>query len=239
LSGVGGPAKAPFNSAASWVFASDLMGPLIMLPPNVQFTRGKDRLFQPFMRSIHIMDAMSIAMSVMSGQGVSPDENSLLGITCNQFQLAIYIPAIRPTRALVKGVRVETVGVSFGPKPVKPDDVKSINTEEVGLSLVDPIFVDFYEKHRKWIAAKYSGETQNWPPIFNFARMLRNFISHHEGRVHFDNPNASPVSWHQLSYAPRDEGRQVVGGDLYMGDILFLMYEMGAALDLAGCPLNP
>ena len=81
------------------------------------------------------------------------------------------------------------------------------------------------------LIAKYGEKTRPWPPIFQFIRAIRNFISHSSGKVHFDYKNDPAVSWHHLRYSVKDEGRQVIGGDIDIAELIILLVEFGDALD--------
>jgi hypothetical protein len=73
------------------------------------------------------------------------------------------------------------------------------------------------------IAAQYT-DVRNWSPILNFARVVRNSAAH--GKVKFENPNAQAVSWRNLTYSPQDNGRQLIGADMRLGDVLGLSFEV-------------
>jgi hypothetical protein len=126
------------------------------------------------------------------------------------------------------------------PKPVPPGKTQT-TVQGYGhyvLGAVTPVYVDFWEKHRRWIRATCGAESYKWPPLFEFARMVRNFISHHAGHVHFDNPNAPSVTWHHLRYSPADEGKLVIGTEIQLAELIILLFELGDELDKLSCPLN-
>jgi hypothetical protein len=106
-------------------------------------------------------------------------------------------------------------------------------------NLLTPYFVDFWEKYRPWIAGNQPRSPEQWTPPLNFARMMRNWISHHRGRVNFPNPNDSGVTWEHISYYPSDKDKQAFGGDLVLGDLLLLIFEVAEALSALSCPLDP
>lgn len=145
---------------------------------------------------------------------------------------------------MVDGHPMTEIAFEFG--PVVPEAVRPgmayttvRNMGHFVLHAISTIYVDFYEKHRTWIQTQYSRDAENWPPLFNFARMMRNFISHHAGHVGFTSPKSPSVAWHHLSYSPADTGKLVLGTDVNIGDLLMLFFEIGDELDYLGCPLNP
>ncbi len=90
-------------------------------------------------------------------------------------------------------------------------------------------FVQYFEANRSLAVQKYTTNTQAWPPIWNFGRVVRNALSH-GGMVDFRNPNAAPVSWRSLSYGPAQNGRQLLYQDITSVELILLMEEMDAPL---------
>lgn len=82
----------------------------------------------------------------------------------------------------------------------------------------------FFEGHRNAIDGKF-GNIATWPPVWNFARVVRNAMSH-GGVINIQNPNAAPVHWNGLTYAPADNGRRILHTDLWPGDLMDLLIEM-------------
>lgn len=204
---------------------------------------GKDRLFDPMHRVLIIIDGIGIALTALiTGRLVEAGKYAVIG--CRQFPIEIKAPVLTPTQALACGSPMTEIGFFFGPKEatVLPPGQTQTNIKGYGhptLVAVTPIYVDFFEKHKGWLRATLGGDPNTWPPLFNFARAVRNFISHHAGHVHFDNPNAPSVTWHHLTYMPADEGKQVIGSDIDLGDLIVLLFELSDELDRLGCPLNP
>lgn len=97
--------------------------------------------------------------------------------------------------------------------------------------------VQFYEDFVPWLKLKLGNDHTKFPPVWRFARVVRNAASH--GQVHIKDQSFVPVSWANLTYGPAQDGRQVLGSDLWLGDIFLLMLEMDDALNLLGCPIEP
>lgn len=87
------------------------------------------------------------------------------------------------------------------------------------------MFVNYFERHRPEIERIYGNDTNNWPNEWDFARVVRNSVSHN-GCVNFRNLSASPVSWRGLTYSPSENGRKVLFDDLWFGDLIYLMMDM-------------
>jgi hypothetical protein len=197
------------------------------------------RLFEPLLTFIVTFDALGIATdSIKRGTlDLTPGNNA---IEAHQFGLWIKFTALHPTQAMTKNIRPNGFELIFspleGPKGTQLGEVM-FGYMTMTMAIATAIYVEFYERHARWIRQKYGGDTKNWPPLFNFARTIRNFIVHHGGKVHFDNPNAATVQWHHLTYSTSDAGNQAVGhGYISIGDMLVLLIEFGDALDSAGCP---
>jgi hypothetical protein len=193
-----------------------------------------------------IADAMGLAvMAVLTGKlDLDPAKNHATA-TSNQFGLMVRFPLLSPTQAIVQGAPLDEIAFAFTPGidlPDLPPDKARTTIGSFGnhvLDAVTPVFVDFFERHRPWARTKCGGDAYAWPTILNFARVVRNAISHHDGHVHFENPNADPVQWRHLVYSPADNGKQIVGTDIQLGELIILMFEISAELDRLGCPLNP
>jgi hypothetical protein len=220
-----------------------------MQPQLRKLERGKSRLFDPMHKIVLVMDSVGIASMFALLNRVDPIEETPRNATrveCVQFpMLVVRVPILTLLRTTVQGAPVSDFIIGFvdkKPPPPLPLGRAQSTIERHGalaLQLMTPIYVDFFEKHRSWIKNKFGGDAYAWPSIFNFARALRNFVSHHSGQVHFENPNAGPVSWHHLSYSPSDEGRSVLSADIEIGDLIVLLFELSDELDKAGCPTNP
>lgn len=85
---------------------------------------------------------------------------------------------------------------------------------------------NFFEEHRSEIDAHYGG-LASWPPVWNFARVIRNAMSH-AGKLTIKDKTS--VSWKGLSYTSADTGREIINYDIYSGDFFYLIKEMEAAL---------
>ena len=106
----------------------------------------------------------------------------------------------------------------------------------IGDTIIAPIFLMFFEPYNDWLDDTYGrGSAPTWPPVLNFARVLRNSIAHNG--IHFRNPEAPPVSWRTLSYGPANEGKKIIGRDMSLGDVLGLMFEADEALRALNAPI--
>ena len=102
-----------------------------------------------------------------------------------------------------------------------------IGLQVVHGAMVANAFVKFFEETRSLVETKYSTETQKWPAVWNFGRVMRNALGH-KGVIKIDNPNAQPVSWSKLSYSPSDNGKPVLYHDVTAVELILLMEDMDA-----------
>jgi hypothetical protein len=199
----------------------------------------KDRLFQPLLTLMTAFDALGIATECMKTGVLNPTPGNV-AIEAHQFGLWIKFSALKPTEAMTKTTTPTGFQFIFAKDPGKsgPQIGPTMSGYKSTLmAITTAIYVTVYEQHRKWVRQTFGADPNAWPPLFNFARAIRNFIVHHDGKVHFDNPNAAPVTWHHLTYSPADEGKQAVGhGYVSVGDLIVLLVEYGDAFDSAGCP---
>jgi hypothetical protein len=209
--------------------------------------KGESRLFEPMHNIVLIADSVGIAvMYALLGrvEPIAEIPQNDTAVQCAQFPFFVRFPVLTTLKRVAQGNPLTEMKVSFpptGPSPLPPGKAQSTvkGHGAFALTLITPIYVDFFERHRLWIKATFGGDAYAWPPIFNFARVLRNFVSHHAGHVHFDNTNAAPVTWHNLTYSPADEGKKVLVADIDVGDLIVLLFEIGDEIDRHNCPLNP
>lgn len=92
-------------------------------------------------------------------------------------------------------------------------------------------FATYYESQLAAIKTKFTHTTTNWPSELNFARVVRNAISHN-GQIHFENLNAAPVTWRGLTFGPADNGRAVFDWEdgVGIGELILLFEDMDKAL---------
>jgi hypothetical protein len=120
----------------------------------------------------------------------------------------------------------------FGPSP--QSKIQTSATEAVMMHLIAPIFIMFFERYNEWMTVNH-GDAAGWPQALNFARLVRNAIAH--GSITIRNPRAAPVEWRGFSYTAADNGRKIVGQDLRIADVLYLMFEASDQLDALKAPV--
>jgi hypothetical protein len=112
--------------------------------------------------------------------------------------------------------------------------LKTDGLRPVAAHLVSPILLMFFERYMEWLKANL-GDVADWPDTLNFARFVRNTIAH--GKIRVLNPRAADVQWRDLRYGYTNNGAQVIGKDIQMGEMLALMFDTSKALDEIGAPI--
>lgn len=91
------------------------------------------------------------------------------------------------------------------------------------------VISNFYENNKNIIESKYNNDPSLWPNEWNFARIIRNSVSH-GNKIYIANTKAPNVKWYNLSYGPLDNGKPVIHYDIWPGDLILLILEMEKSL---------
>jgi hypothetical protein len=97
------------------------------------------------------------------------------------------------------------------------------------IALEQSMIVNYFERERPQIETRYHPDPAHWPADWNFARVVRNSAAHNN-EVCFRTSSAAPVTWRALTYAPADDGRKVLHGDLWPADLIYLLMDLDAHL---------
>lgn len=208
-----------------------------MAHPNghVVLERGQHRMFMPMLKLCTIVDALVTAAGYHLGRA---PEKKFNGMLARQFPIQVGLPGFDPMYGFSQGLQPAKVHMRFDPAPQSTNYTQYISGFEFDpLALITPYYVDFVEEYKPWLKGRFGGDRNTWPMLFNFAVVIRNFISHTAGNVHFDNRNAPPVTWHNLTYSPANEGQRVLSTDILIRDLIVLLFEMSEELDNLGCPI--
>jgi len=98
-------------------------------------------------------------------------------------------------------------------------------------------FQVFFASHCDWIRTNISTNYHEWPEVWNFARVVRNAITH-GGTININSENAPTVEWRGVVYNHTKFGTPIET-ELAVGDLFFLMLDMDQELDDLGAPLTP
>lgn len=117
--------------------------------------------------------------------------------------------------------------------PLTPTNTKSYSDhgfKKLAATNISFAFVSHYEAQIGNIRSKFGGGSENWPDVWNFARVVRNALTHN-GRISITNSSAQPVSWNGYTYSYQDNDRPILFTDLGFVELILLMEEMEAYLN--------
>ncbi|MCG6207030.1 hypothetical protein LPW26_20490 [Rhodopseudomonas sp. HC1] len=121
----------------------------------------------------------------------------------------------------------EVVLECFAADPIAPDSYLNLGVlEHFIFSLGQSLLTTFVEDKKPLLKTVF-GKPAAWPPIWNFARVVRNAMSH-GGKIRID--DGATVRWRRLEYSELDNGREIVNVDLWPADLFVLIREMEDAL---------
>jgi len=90
------------------------------------------------------------------------------------------------------------------------------------------MLVTYFERNLPLVKAVYGESHRQWPPEWDFARVVRNSVAH-SGRIRFLKTSSPSVSWRGLTYAATDNGRHI-HDDLWTADLIILLLDMDKAI---------
>jgi hypothetical protein len=201
---------------------------------------GKHRLHPYLFNLVTLTGALGVALHAVAENRIV-DENSSISIQASSFDLAIAFPTAKAVRTAWYGVTPNRISLEFSSIPPRNKQQQGRHGKMLGIMglAMPPIFIDFFENHRRWLDSQ-KFKIDQWPSTMAFARVLRHSFAH-GGRLHMTDKNTKPVHWHHLRYDRSNDGKQVygVGCELWMADLVFLLFELSDDFDRIGCPLGP
>jgi hypothetical protein len=199
-----------------------------------------ERLFAPVNDLLIILSGIAHASSLMAGGSVHTEPKPVFRVGTRWPDYGLGLPLRGPLEHALEGKipRWIEIGIITSTEvltePLKEVKLQTGGLREVMAHVVSPIFLLFFERYNDWLKTN-AGPPVTWPTMLNFARVIRNAVAH--GKIKIDNPSAPAVTWRGLSYSYADNGRQIIGTDVSLGEILALMFDANDALDAAGVPI--
>jgi hypothetical protein len=202
--------------------------------------KDKHRLHDRLSNLLVLITSITLAIKAFSGHSIDWKPDSSVGMECNAFNLKIHFALVGPVEAILNNQRLERIELAVQEIPSKPvPQGEPVRVIDIFSLAMEPIFVEFFETHRPWLEANV-GSVNKWPSTLSFARVIRNAMSH-GGSLKMSDKKAQSVKWRHLTYTDADDGKRVygLGPDLFVSDILFLMFDASDELDALGCPFDP
>ena len=201
---------------------------------------GKHRLHDHLRQLRVLTSALSLAVHHAEGTPVNWKPDTSLGISLNAVDIKIHFPLVGPIEAAIKNLDVSRIEMAVEKIPPRGADAGSHPDMVQIFGLAGPlIFIDFFERHRPWVEENI-GKINDWPPTYAFCRVIRHSLAH-GGCLHMIDRKARLVSWRGITYTRDDHGKRAYGAgcDLWLGDLVLLMFDASEELDAAKCPLTP
>jgi hypothetical protein len=213
--------------------------------PQSRFTiRGRHRLHERLNNLLITNSALCIAAYYLLHGAAKFKPGEHMAWVCKQLDIEIKLPLHGPLEAALSNKMLDLIRLTCLPRerdpwpaPLFKSPAVTYGLTNVSANMVAPIFVEFYEAYCDWIFKRFH-KPKNWPPVWRFAHVIRNSVSH-GGLIDID-PRDDPSPWYGLTYSSADNGHRPMGGlnpDLGAGDILILIFEMNDALDELNCPI--
>ena len=185
------------------------------------------RLFEPINDLLIILTAIGYAMSQMGEGAVHLHDESNARLVPEAFDFGLVVPTGKALKIAIAGGRPNAIEIVLCPleEARLPFTIPSVSTsglQSVIFAVGQPIFLMFFERYNVWLTDNL-GDATNWPMTLNFARVVRNAIAH--GKINIRSKAAPAVSWKSLSYSHADSGRQIIGTDMNIADLIGLMLE--------------
>ncbi len=202
----------------------------------VIFYRDSSRLFLTVERLSLFLQTLYLSWKLLLGQNTKFDVDSNVTVDCRRFDKQILFFIHGDLENIIQDIEPREVVVQVGGVMRKDGGVTTDRFVRLIRNAFEIEFSLFFDGYSGWIKASESN-CHNWLPIWNFARVVRNAISH-GGAVNINSPGAPRVAWRGVEYDHTKLGRRVEE-DISIGDLVFLMMEMDAELDSLEAPHHP
>ncbi len=211
---------------------------LVSLSKVHQINQG-DRLFDAINNFLIILSAIAHASSVMVDGQTHKVPRPTMRLNARKIGCAFILPLRGPLELALENklpdhIDIGVTAVADADTPISGPKLHSGGLNSVMTHVISPVFLTFYDRYIDWLKASY-GDVKYWPPILNFARIIRNAAAH--GKISISDPMAITAEWRGFSYGPADDGKNVIGTEIRMGEILGLMFETNEELDRISAPV--
>jgi len=177
--------------------------------------------------------------------GLAPQPDPFLSaMACRAGNCVLSLQAYGLVKVALEGGSVEEIGFRLDPKSDRPEPGPSMGARNAygmtGLNerVIGALFSVFSEQAVDWIYQNRTTDRDNFPPVANFCRVVRNALAH-GGTINIKSPKSPVVSWRGLTYSHADFGKAIINtGDLSLGDLFLLMIELEMELDGLGAPFD-
>lgn len=85
-------------------------------------------------------------------------------------------------------------------------------------------YLTYYEDIKDIIEGRFGPDPLHWPPMLQFARIIRNAFAHNS-EITIRKLTLAPVTWRHLTYGPQDNGRNIFN-DFFVVELIDLMKDV-------------
>jgi hypothetical protein len=200
-----------------------------------------ERLYAPLNDFLIILSALAQATSHLVGGTTHTSHYANMRINAPAVGHAFGVPLRGPLERALQNqppafFEIGTIPPADPAVPLQNAVFHTKGLERTVTHLISPIFIMFFERYNDWLDLNLGRDAHTtWPTTLNFARVIRNAAAH--GKITIRNPSAPPVTWKNISIGPADNGCEIIGHDLRVGDVIGLMFEVDAELDRINVPI--
>ncbi len=218
-----------------------------MLPRfnEILLRRSSDRCF-PYMVDIALSETMaSQAVARLVGAVGAPDQG-MVGLKCNRGPglwlhthglVQHYVDGTLPHHMWLTISRTEPTSEEVAAVLASSNKKMLVISDQRREAITGYICAAFFDYVVRWARQAYSSNDQNWPPVINFARVIRNALAH-RGIIGLSKQQTS-VSWAGLTISHADDGQGIMGENyLRSGDLVRLMYDVENELRSLEAPFD-
>lgn len=155
-------------------------------------------------------------------------------IVCKHLNARVVLPLHGPIQDVLFNQLPEGLAVGVLPGRGSPPvhAFESLGSKDLFNQMIHPYIVNQFERGKSSVDRMFKGGRNKWPPAWQMGWLIRNGLSH-GGTVHFDlkrNRSPYPVRWHDLTIGVKQQGDQILGNFVNVGDLIVLSLEMEEAL---------
>ncbi len=151
---------------------------------------GTNRLFEPMHNMLLVTDSFGISMmyALLNRVEIDPSQNHATSRS-KQFDITVRFPLLMCLRASVTGTPLSEIAFAYtkgrAADPVPPGKTQTTlkGSGVLVLKALTPIYVDFYEKHRRWIRDTFGGDSYAWPSLLRLRNLKSGNLRHGVGTV--------------------------------------------------------
>ncbi len=203
------------------------------MPAEVITVTQSAQLFAEFNTTIAVAAAFFIATELHVNGRVNHQPGDYARLDAHLLKRVVRLPLVGPVGAALAGTLPNTISITIedasGPGSSSDVAQQPGNLQNVLTHIFHPMLVNYFERHRSALEARFGSDRTNWPSSWQMGWLVRNGLSH-GNRVYFERHTARPVSWGGVTLSPTDNGTQLVFGILNQADIILLLFEMEETL---------